>query len=269
MLISGALKLKERAFLSLVGAGGKSSLLQIIAQELVEKKKKVIITTTTRMFTNQISPLLGAGQIIESTNARKMEDGIKDYFGEKRDNRLAILLTERLMEEGREKFSGPGPYYLDKWWREGLADFFIVEADGAKGRPIKAPSQHEPVVASMTTDVVAVIGIDAVGLRLKEENVFRPTLFSNLTGLKWGRVITIKEVVTLINHPDGLYKNSPEPARHSLFFNKVNNCEKKQIATEVALEVIMNNQADINVIIIGDTFKKNGKVLKVLIGKSE
>ncbi|HNR65956.1 MAG TPA: selenium cofactor biosynthesis protein YqeC, partial [Atribacterota bacterium] len=154
MLISDALQLKERAFLSLVGAGGKTSLLQIIAQELVGKKKKVIVTTTTRMFTRQASPLLGAGQIIESTNARSMEDGIKDYFGVKRDNGIAILFKDRFLEVGGEKFSGPEPYYLNKWWQEGLADFFIVEADGAKGRPIKAPSQHEPVVASMTTDVV-------------------------------------------------------------------------------------------------------------------
>lgn len=269
MLISDALKLKERAFLSLVGAGGKSSLLQIIARELAEKKKKVILTTTTKMFTNQISILLEVGQIIESTNARSIEDGIKDYFRGKRDNGIAILLKERLMEEGREKFSGPEPYYLDKWWKEGLADFFIVEADGAKGRAIKAPSQHEPVVASMTTDVVAVIGIDSVGLQLEEENVFRSTLFSHLTGLKWGKVITTKEVITLINHPAGLYKNSPEPARRSLFLNKVNNSEKEQIAEKIAFGVIINNQAHVNAIIIGDTFREESKVLKVIRGKIE
>ena len=269
MLISDALKLKERAFLSLVGAGGKSSLLQIIARELVEKKKKVILTTTTKMFANQISTLLEVGQIIESTNARSMEDGIKDYFGAKRDNRIAILLKERLTEEGREKFSGPEPYYINKWWQEGLADFFIVEADGAKGRAIKAPDYHEPVVASMTTDVVAVIGIDSVGLRLAEENVFRSTLFSHLTGLKWGKIVTTKEVIALINHPAGLYKNSPNPARRFLFLNKVNNSEKEQIAEEIALSVIINNQANVDIVIIGDTLREENKVLKMISGKIE
>ena len=269
MLISDALKLKERAFLSLVGAGGKSSLLQIIAQELVGKKKKVIVTTTTRMFTHQVSPLLGAGQIIESTDSGTMADSIRRYFSQNRDNGIAILLKERFMEEGREKFSGPKPYWLDKWWMEGLADFFVIEADGAKGRPIKAPSQHEPVTASATTDVLAVIGIDSVGLPLVEKNVFRSTLFSQLTGLKGDKLITKKEVLVLINHPAGLYKDSPNLARRLLFLNKVNNSEKEQIAEEIALGVMINNQAGVNAIIIGDSFREESKVLKVISGKIE
>ena len=132
------------------------------------------------------------------------------------------------MKEGREKSSGPEPYLLDKWWKDGLAEFFIIEADGAKGRPIKAPSQHEPVVASETTDLVAVIGIDSLGLPLTEKNVFRSTLFSQLTGLKWDNLITKKEVLALINHPAGLYKDSPNSARRLLFLNKVNNSEKSR-----------------------------------------
>ena len=155
-----------------------------------------------------------------------MDDGIKDDFGAKRDNRRAIPIKGRLTEERREKFSDPEPYYLNKWWQGELADFFIVEADDAKGRAIKAPDYHELVVASMTTDAVAVIGIDSIGLRLAEENVFCSTLFSQLTGLKWGKVVATKELITLINHPAGLYKNSPNPARRSLFLNKVNNSEK-------------------------------------------
>ena len=269
MLISDALKLKEKAFLSLVGAGGKTSLLQIIAQELVGKKKKVIATTTTRMFTHQLSPLLGAGQIIESTNSEAMADSIKEYFSQNRDTGIAILLKERFMKEGREKFSGPEPYLLDKWWKDGLAEFFIIEADGAKGRPIKAPSQHEPVVASATTDVVAVIGIDSVGLPLVEKNVFRSTLFSQLTGLKWDNLITKKEVLALINHPAGLYKDSPNSARRLLFLNKVNNSEKEQIAEEIALGVMVDNQADVNTVIIGDSFREENKVIKVISGKIE
>ncbi|MDD3656983.1 MAG: selenium cofactor biosynthesis protein YqeC [Atribacterota bacterium] len=266
MLISEALKLKDKAFISLVGAGGKSSILQILTEELREKKKRIILTTTTKMFTDQLNLFLEEGQVIESFNAQVMEENIKSYFQQDK-NGIIILLNQRLIENGREKFTGPKRSYLNYWWREGLADFFIVEADGARGRPIKAPTYYEPVVPKMTTDLVGVIGIEAVGLRLGEENVFRSSIFSSLTGLKWGKKINTEVIVALINHPAGLFKNSPKFARRYLFLNKVNNREKDSIATEVAFQVMMNNQARINAIIIGDTLQKDSSILKVVSGK--
>lgn len=269
MLISDALQLKERAFISLVGAGGKSSLLQRMAQEFIQKKKKIILTTSTKMFVSQIALFIKEGQIIETHCAEVMEEGIKNYFEQNRNKGIAILLAHRLMEDGNEKFSGPETRYLDKWWRDGLADFFIVEADGAKGRPIKAPDYHEPVIPEMVSNVIAVIGIDAIGLRLEEKNVFRSSLFSNLTGLKLGKKINIETITALVNHPEGLYKNSPDFTKRHLFLNKVNNIEKVQIATDIALAVFMDNQAHISTIIVGDTLKKDGIVLKVINGKIE
>jgi hypothetical protein len=41
MKIIKALNLKERAFISLVGAGGKSSLFALLAQELSQQKKRL------------------------------------------------------------------------------------------------------------------------------------------------------------------------------------------------------------------------------------
>ena len=52
MLISEALNLKERAFISFVGAGGKSTLFNRLAEELALKNKRIILTTTTHMFGN-------------------------------------------------------------------------------------------------------------------------------------------------------------------------------------------------------------------------
>jgi len=43
------------------------------------------------------------------------------------------------------------------------ADYILVEADGAKGRSLKAPSEFEPVIPTASTVVVIVAGIDAIG----------------------------------------------------------------------------------------------------------
>ena len=266
MYIYDALQLKERAFVSLVGAGGKSSVLQTIAKELLRQQKKIIVTTTTRMFTDQISPFLEGGLLIDSSNQKIIEDKTRLFFKQSKTG-IVIPIKRYFAENEREKFGGPEVYQLNKWWQEGLADFFIIEADGAKGRPIKAPSYHEPVIPQATTDVVGVIGIDALGLRLEEENVFRSSLFSCLTGLKHGEEINLHTIIRLVNHPYGLYKNSPQGARLHLFLNKVNNEARSALAEELAYQILENNRISISNIVIGDTIIEESPVRRLFKGK--
>ncbi|HOR42768.1 MAG TPA: selenium cofactor biosynthesis protein YqeC [Atribacterota bacterium] len=266
MYINTALQLKDRAFISLIGAGGKSSILQILARELLSQQKKIIVTTTTKMFTSQANTLSQGGKLIESSDSKVMEETIQTFFKQHQSG-IVALLKQRFLENEREKFTGPESCYLNKWWQEGLADFFIIEADGAKGRPIKAPLYYEPVIPQTTTDVVGVIGIDAVGLRLEEENVFRSSLFSCLTGLKHGEEINMDTITKIVNHPFVLYKNSPQGARVHLFLNKVNNKARSAIAEELACQILKNNKASINNIVIGDTIKEESPVQQLL--KSE
>ena len=65
MLISEALDLKEKAFISLVGAGGKSALFNRLAEELLLKNKRIILTTTTKMFAWQLASFMKKGKLVE------------------------------------------------------------------------------------------------------------------------------------------------------------------------------------------------------------
>ena len=110
---------------------------------------------------------------------------------------------EKIEDNGEEKVSGPPPDWLDKWWEDKLADYFLIEADGAAKRPVKAPASYasyEPVIPLSTTDLIGVIGIDALGLSLQEENVFRSQIFSRLTGLNLGEKMGIEALSLLICH---------------------------------------------------------------------
>ncbi len=80
MLISKALNLKERAFISLVGAGGKSTLFNRLAEELALKNKRMILTTTTKMFSWQLTSFIKKGNLIEFNDEKIMEDNIKNIF---------------------------------------------------------------------------------------------------------------------------------------------------------------------------------------------
>ena len=254
--ICDALDLKERAFISLVGAGGKSTLFSRMANELAHKNKRMILTTTTKMFSWQLAPFVKKGRLIEGHNEETIQECIKKYFSiEGKGGRLAVI-GEKIKDNGEEKVTGPLPDWLDKWWKDKLADYFLVEADGAAGRPVKAPASHEPVIPLSTTDLIGVIGIDALGLPLQEENVFRSEIFSRLTGLNLGEKVGIEALAFLICHPEGLFKGVPPGCRRHLFINKVEDSEDLKMAEELTFEVLKICPRRISDIIMGAAGQK-------------
>ena len=263
MLIKDAIDLKERAFISLIGAGGKSTLFSLLARELYQENKKLVLTTTTHMFSSQLILPYKEAALIENNDEKVIEKKINYVFKERRIFEL-ILVQHRKKDDFGEKVSGPSPFFLNKFWNLQYADYFLIEADGARGRPIKAPAAHEPVVCESTTDVIGVIGIDALGLSLSEKNVLRPKLFSQLTGLKMGKRITLREIATLICHPYGLLKNIPPNARMHLFINKVDDDSKKQSAKQLADYVLKLNPKKINDILICSGYNKEEPVAEVI-----
>ncbi len=256
MLISEALNLKEKAFISLVGAGGKSTLFNRLAEELVLKNKRMILTTTTKMFNWQLAPFVKKGRLIEGRDEETIQEYIKKYFSlESKAGRL-VVIGKKIEDNGEEKVSGPPPEWLDKWWEDKLADYFLIEADGAAGRPVKAPTPHEPVIPLSTTDLIGVIGIDALGLSLREENIFRSQIFSRLTGLNLGEKVGIEALAFLICHPEGLFKGAPPGCRRHLFINKAEDSNGLKMAEELTFEVLKICHRRISDIIIGAAGQK-------------
>ncbi len=256
MLISEALNLKEKAFISLVGAGGKSTLFSRLADELAHKNKRMVLTTTTKMFARQLTPFIKRGRLIEGHNEEIIQESIKKYFSLKNKAARLAVIGEKIEDNGEEKMAGPPPDWLDQWWEDKLADYFLIEADGAAGRSVKAPASHEPVIPLSTTNLVGVIGIDVLGLSLQEENVFRSEIFSQLTGLKLGEKIGIEALALLICHPEGLFKGAPPGCRRHLFINKAEDSNSIEMAEEFAFEVLKICHRRISDIIIGAAGQK-------------
>ncbi|MCX8118967.1 MAG: selenium cofactor biosynthesis protein YqeC [Desulfobacterota bacterium] len=241
--------------ISLTGAGGKTTLMFRLAEELKERGKRVVTTTTTKIL--EPSPEESPHLFI-SGEQRELLEFAKSHLDRYRHITLAL---ERL--EGR-KLKGIPPEFADDLWEKVEVDFILVEADGAAGRPVKAPRTWEPVLPSKTTTVIGLVGLDGIGKKLNEEEVFQPALISNLTGIPMGEEMTEEGVVRLIVHPEGIFKGAPPSVRRIAFLNKVDIPNGLALGKRVARGIVEKGCPMIERIVLG-TLREGTKVADVIL----
>ena len=106
----------------------------------------------------------------------------------------------------------------------------LIEADGARRKPIKAPKDYEPPVPDFVESVVVVAGLSAIGKPLTEEIVYFPELFSKLSGLELNHDITSDAIVRVLCHSLGGQKNIPNAAQRIALLNQSNTPELQSIS---------------------------------------
>ena len=240
-LLSKALGLQPREMIALVGAGGKTTLMFRLAKELLLAGKKVITTTTTKI----LEPPAGESPcVLVEPEEEKIAPFVALHLPTYRHLTIA---GERL---GGGKLRGISPSLLVELWNQGEMDYLIIEADGAAGRPIKAPREGEPVIPSATTLVVALLGMDGLGEALAGKGVFREERVSEVTGIPvWGR-ITEEAMALLMTHPQGLLKGCPVSSRFVALLNKVDVSDGAVKARRIAGK-ILEKEAPIDRVILG------------------
>lgn len=212
----------EKQLIALVGGGGKTTTMLKLAKELKEIGKRVLVTTTTAI--NEPECHLYDRLIV-----------LKNSSGVDQPANKGAHITVLAKEVSREgKLLGLGPEEVNALFLDKEYDFVIVEADGSRGRPIKAPAEHEPVIPSCTTAVIGVIGLDAIGKRIEDETVHRPQIFAEITEGQLKAVINADKIKKLILHEEGLFKCAPEKARKFLLLNKEDQISEKELLNLLA-----------------------------------
>jgi probable selenium-dependent hydroxylase accessory protein YqeC len=239
-----ALEIRPKEVVSLVGAGGKTNLMFALARELTQQGKTVITSTTTKIFPP--SPSETACVFVSSH-----EDEIIDFILKNADPKGCITIGSELLTDSR-KIKGVDPSLVSRVIRLKRVDYVIIEADGASQRPLKAPNpEYEPVIPSCTTMVIPVVGIDALGSKLFEEQVFRSEIASQLTGVRLGEVVTAETIARLILHPSGLATGSPAEARIIPFINKMDLSPNRSAARNLAREIFDAKHPRIDRVVLG------------------
>lgn len=239
-----ALDIKPKEVVSLVGAGGKTALMFALARELTSPQGLVITTTTTKMFPPSAddTPL-----VFLSGEEKKIVDFIVKHASKLRHVTIA---AELLVDCG--KLQGVNPHLVTTLTNLVQVMYTIVEADGAARRPLKAPNlAFEPVIPQRTSLVIPVVGIDALGCKLSEENVFRSEIASKLTGLPLGETISPQTIADLILHPSGVIVGSPDQARVIPFINKMDLHADLSIARDLASKILDKRHPRIDRVVLG------------------
>ena len=144
--------LKEKNHVvSIIGGGGKTTLLYEMAGFCVKNDQKVLVTTST-------------------------------------PEKLSMPETE-LFEAARKK-----------------ADLTLIEADGARHLPCKAPAEHEPALLSSSDLVIGVTGLSALGQPLGK-GCFRAERAAELLGCTMEHHITEEDLARLIASEQGQQKD--------------------------------------------------------------
>ena len=204
--------------IAIVGGGGKTSLMFALAEAL---PGNVVITTTTRIFAAQMKL---ATAVCTTSNLSQLSHYLAQHGS-------CLVIGE---VEG-DKAKGVDPALPGQLLARPDVDYVILEADGSRMRPIKAPAAHEPVIPPDATLVIPVIGIDALDGPL-DKVAHRSELVRSVISEQYSvssEQLSFKDVATLLTHPQGGMKGVPQGARVIPFINKVETAAQLQAARQI------------------------------------
>lgn len=221
-----ALLLETGGVITLVGSGGKTSLMFRLARELSGEGGRVLTTTTTRIHVPT------AAQSPECILAASVEEILERAAEALSRNRHITVAAGRSADA--DKLAGLAPEAIERLRAAQICDWIIVEADGAAGRPLKAPADYEPVIPSCTEWLVATAGLRGLNKPLTDQWVFRAEVFARITGLPPGAAVTEQAIAAALAHEQGVLKGAPGGCRRLVFLNQADEPREKDAGLRIA-----------------------------------
>ena len=248
MRLIEALRLGKSPRLAFTGAGGKTGAMFCLGREYLEPSlqrriaermpsvpaRRVILAATTHMAVEQLE-LADSHVVVREEGdiaalAANCPDGLLLFTGppgqDGRTAGLSLSQMERILALANQ-----------------LEAPLLIEADGSRQRPLKAPAAHEPVVPAWVDTAVVVAGLSGLGQPLSGECVHRPELFSALCGLPMGEELTPEALVKVLTHPAGGLQGIPPSARRVVLLSQADNASKQAAAQKMASEILQDYQA--------------------------
>ena len=256
MRLTQALRLDNSTRLALVGAGGKTAALFTLGRELLIPRPVTQAQATLLRSPVNVIPLASREASTDRTvlltatthlATQQLELADRHYFlhreadlEELTDELPAGMLLFTGPPENDARTAGLPEKLIDRL--HSLANRIqaplLVEADGSRQLPLKAPAEHEPVIPDWVNTVVVVAGLSALGKPLNNQWVHRPEIFSRLAGLDLEASVTPDGLGRMLCHPQGGLKSIPPNARRIVLLNQAGTAELQAVAQRQARQLL-------------------------------
>ncbi len=190
-----------------IGGGGKTSTLLNLGHELAEAGWRVTATTTTQieadqlqLFPHAITLAKGAVAISSALNQHRFVF----LHDEIRDNHVY----------------GPPTDYISRLLDSVDSDVLLIEADNARGLPLKAPYDHEPVIPPETSLVVPIASLSVLGQVLDEDHVYNAQAIVERYGFGVGARVKSPWVAQVLRDEELGLRGVPDKARVIALLNQ-------------------------------------------------
>lgn len=213
--------------IAIVGSGGKTTALFQLARQF---SSPVIVTTSTHLGGWELTAADQHFTVRSVEDVEKLDKAVQK-------NGVTVI-SGWIDENNRTMGLSPGVLLAMHRLAESMQIPLLIEADGSRQKPLKAPAQHEPAIPDWVKSVLVVSGLSGLGKALNEQTVQRADVFGALTGLQPGEEITSQVLLRYLLHPVGGLKNIPPDSQKFVLLNQADTDDLRQQADAMAAELL-------------------------------
>jgi probable selenium-dependent hydroxylase accessory protein YqeC len=183
-----------RGIVCLVGAGGKKTTMYALARA---HPGRVALSSTSHMYVYDEAAVDGVVRCDAAGHTEIPQGRVVAFAGQ---------------TDTHERVGGLRPEQIEAIWRRGKFDLFIIKADGARARWIKAPAAYEPIVPPFTDTVIPVISARVIGRTLGSGIAHRADRAAELMDISLETPIAPEHLARLLSSPEGALKGVGDAA---------------------------------------------------------
>jgi probable selenium-dependent hydroxylase accessory protein YqeC len=210
MLLRDALGVTRGEMISLIGAGGKTTTMFRLAEEMRDQGCKVLVTTTTQIV-RPTKPHVDRLFLVDEIQA------LIDLSGD--IAAPAIISAGCGINQDGDLQGMPVPW-LDRLNREARFDVILVEADDAEFGLLKIPDEGEPLIPQSCQATIWIVAVTEIGKPLSDAWVHGSARARDLLGLPADARVSEDILVQLLQHRNGCLKGIPSTSRKIALINQ-------------------------------------------------